>query len=135
MASDSGLLWTPGCATPSTPWGTVAARRWLRNSGDADPAEDLLAEDLPEPVPEGNDDTDGDGRGDSGGGQCGGVASVVNDPEDAAADADTESVAARLAIRTPCATACADSRNTPADPFSGRGMSPNCVWRSKYTAV
>jgi hypothetical protein len=65
------------------------------NSGDADPAEDLLAEDLPEPVPDGNDDTDGDGRGDSGGGQCGGLASVVNDPDDAAADADTESVAAQ----------------------------------------
>jgi hypothetical protein len=65
------------------------------NSGDADPAEDLLAEDLPEPVPDGNDDTDGDGRGDSGGGQCGGLASVVNDADDAAADADTESVAAQ----------------------------------------
>ena len=63
------------------------------NSGDADPAEDLLAEDLPEPVPDGNDDTDG--RGDSGGGQCGGVASVVSEPDDAAADADTESVAAQ----------------------------------------
>jgi hypothetical protein len=62
------------------------------NSGDADPAEDLLAEDLPEPV---SDGSDGDGRGDSGGGQCGGVASVVNEPDDAAADADTESVAAQ----------------------------------------
>jgi hypothetical protein len=64
------------------------------NSGDADPADDLLAEDLPEPVPDGSDDTDADGRGGSGG-QCGGVASVVNDPADAAADADTESVAAQ----------------------------------------
>ena len=62
------------------------------NSGDADPAEDLLAEDLPEPV---SDGSDGDGRGDSGGGQCGGVASMVNEPDDAAADADTESVAAQ----------------------------------------
>ena len=65
------------------------------NSGDADPAEDLLAEDLPEPVPDGSDDPDGDGRGDSGGGECGGVASVANEPDDAAADADTESVAAQ----------------------------------------
>ena len=65
------------------------------NSGDADPAEDLLAEDLPEPVPDGNDDPDEDGRGDSGGGQCGGVASVVNEPDHAPADADTESVAAQ----------------------------------------
>jgi Transposase DDE domain/Transposase domain (DUF772) len=62
------------------------------NSGDADPAEDLLAEDLPEPV---SDGSDGDGRGDSGGGQCGGVASMVKEPDDAAADADTESVAAQ----------------------------------------
>ena len=53
------------------------------NSGDADPAEDLLAEDLPEPVPDGSDDPDGDGRGDSGGGECGGVAGVVNEPDDA----------------------------------------------------
>ena len=63
------------------------------NRGDADPAEDLLAEDLPEPVPGGNGDTDGDGRGDGGGG--GGVASVVNEPDDAPADADTETVAAQ----------------------------------------
>jgi hypothetical protein len=65
------------------------------NRGDADAAEDLLAEDLPEPVPDGSDDTDGDGRGDSGGGQCDGVAGVVNEPDHAAADADTESVAAQ----------------------------------------
>ena len=73
------------------------------NSGDADPAEDLLAEDLPEPVPGGNDDNDGDSRGDDtdgdgrcdNGGGCGGVASVVNDPNDAAADVHTESVAAQ----------------------------------------
>src|SRR6476620_8758202 len=38
-------------------------------------------------------------------------------------------------IRTPSATGCVGSRNTPADPFRGLGMSPNCVWRSKYTAV
>ena len=57
------------------------------NSGDADPAEQLLAEDLPEPGPDGSDDTDGDG--------CGGVAGVVNEPDDAPADADTESVAAQ----------------------------------------
>ena len=63
------------------------------NRGDADPAEDLLAEDLPEPVPGGSGDTDGDGRGDGGGG--GGVASVVNEPDDAPADADTETVAAQ----------------------------------------
>jgi hypothetical protein len=67
------------------------------NAGDADPAEDLLAEDPPEPVPDGNDDTDerrdsGDGVG---GGECGGVASMVNEHDDAAADADTESVAAQ----------------------------------------
>ena len=64
------------------------------NRGDADPAEDLLAEDLPEPVPGGSGDTDGDGRGDGGGGG-GGVASVVNEPDDAPADADTETVAAQ----------------------------------------
>jgi hypothetical protein len=40
-----------------------------------------------------------------------------------------------IATRTPSATACAESRNTPADPFSGQGMSPNCVWLSKSTAV
>ena len=26
------------------------------------------------------------------------------------------------------------SRNTPADPYRGRRMSPNCVWLSKYIA-
>jgi hypothetical protein len=61
------------------------------NSGDADPAEDLLAQDLPEPLPDGSDDTDG--RDDSGGGECGGVAGGVTEPDDAPADADTESVA------------------------------------------
>jgi GGDEF-like domain len=40
-----------------------------------------------------------------------------------------------IATRTPCATACAESRNTPADPSRGLGMSPNCVWLSKSTAV
>lgn len=69
------------------------------NSGDADPAEDLLATDLRQPADEdqgnGGEDTDGDGRGEPGGGECGGVAGVVNEPHDAAADADTESVAAQ----------------------------------------
>jgi Transposase DDE domain/Transposase domain (DUF772) len=46
------------------------------NTGDAGPAEDLLAEDLPDPVPGGTDDTD----------------------DDAAADADTESVAAQQLV-------------------------------------
>jgi len=73
----------------------TAATVTAANRGDADPAQDLLAEDLPEPVPDGNDDTDRDGRGDSGGSQCGGVAGVVNEPDDAAEDADTESVAAQ----------------------------------------
>src|SRR5258705_291702 len=71
----------------------TAATVTAANRGDADPAQDLLAEDLPEPVPDGNDDTDRDGRGDSGGSQCGGVPGVVNGPDDAAGDADTESVA------------------------------------------
>ena len=39
------------------------------------------------------------------------------------------------ATRTPSATGCAESRSTPADPSRGQGMSPNYVWRSKYTAV
>ena len=39
------------------------------------------------------------------------------------------------ATRTPSATGCAESRNTPADPFRGLGMSPNCVWLSKSTAA
>jgi hypothetical protein len=30
---------------------------------------------------------------------------------------------------------CVESRNTPADPSRGRGMSPSCVWLSRYTAV
>src|SRR6478736_1477614 len=39
------------------------------------------------------------------------------------------------AIPTRSATDCAESRNTPADPSRGLGMSPNYVWRSKYTAA
>ena len=39
-----------------------------------------------------------------------------------------------IVTRTPCATGCAGSRNAPADPFRGQGMSPNCVWRSRYIA-
>src|SRR6476661_6610519 len=54
-------------------------------------------------------------------------------------DNDASVCAARLrclsATRTPCATGCVGSRNTPADPFNGRRMSPNYVWLSKYTAV
>jgi hypothetical protein len=66
------------------------------NSGDADPAEDLLAKDLLEPVPEGSDDTGGYGCGDPGGAsQCGGVGGVVREPDHAVVDADTESVAAQ----------------------------------------
>ena len=57
------------------------------NAGDADPAEELLAEDLPDPASRGSDDTDTDGRG---GGQRGAVASVASEPDDAAADTDTE---------------------------------------------
>ena len=37
--------------------------------------------------------------------------------------------------RTPSATGCAESRNTPADPSRGQGMSPNCVWRSRSIAI
>jgi hypothetical protein len=33
------------------------------------------------------------------------------------------------------ATGCVESRNIPADPSRGLGMSPNCVWRSRYIAV
>jgi hypothetical protein len=40
-----------------------------------------------------------------------------------------------FATRTPSATGCVGSRNIPADPFRGQGMSPNCVWHSRYTAV
>jgi hypothetical protein len=40
-----------------------------------------------------------------------------------------------FATRTRSATGCAESRSTPADPSCGQGMSPNCVRRSKYTAV
>ena len=39
-----------------------------------------------------------------------------------------------FAIRTPSATACAESRDTPADPSRGQGISPNYVWPSRYTA-
>jgi hypothetical protein len=62
------------------------------NAGDADPAADLLADDLPEPVREGGDDMDGDGRA---GSECGGVAGGVSEPDHAAMGADTESVAAQ----------------------------------------
>ncbi len=70
------------------------------NAGDADPAEDLLDDDLPEPASEGGDDTGGDRPGASGdevgaGSGCGGVAGVVSEPHDAAVDADTASVAAQ----------------------------------------
>jgi hypothetical protein len=60
------------------------------NAGDADPAEDLLAEDLPEPARDDGGDTDQDRPGDSGGGVA-----VVSEPDDAAVDADTASVAAQ----------------------------------------
>ena len=40
-----------------------------------------------------------------------------------------------FAIRIRSATDCAESRNTPADPSRGQGISPNYVWLSKYTAV
>ena len=40
-----------------------------------------------------------------------------------------------FATRTPSATACVESRNTPADPSRGQGMSPNYVWPSKYIAA
>jgi hypothetical protein len=40
-----------------------------------------------------------------------------------------------LATQTPSATVCVESRNVPADPSRGQGMSPNCVWRSRYIAV
>ena len=39
------------------------------------------------------------------------------------------------AIPTRSATDCAESRNTPADPSRGQGISPNYVWLSRYTAV
>jgi Transposase DDE domain/Transposase domain (DUF772) len=71
------------------------------NAGDADPAEDLLADDLPQPASEGGDDADEDrpgGRSDEvgAGSECGGVAGVVSEPDHAAADTDTErSIAAQ----------------------------------------
>jgi hypothetical protein len=40
-----------------------------------------------------------------------------------------------FATRTRSATGCAESRSEPADPSPGQGMSPNCVWLSRYTAV
>jgi hypothetical protein len=55
------------------------------NAGDADPAEDLLADDLPEPARDDGDDTDQDRPGDSGG-----EVAVMSEPDDTAA----ESVAA-----------------------------------------
>jgi hypothetical protein len=60
------------------------------NAGDADPAEDLLAEDLPEPARDDGGDTDQDRPGDSGG-----EVAVVSQPDDAAVDADTARVAAQ----------------------------------------
>ena len=71
------------------------------NAGDADPAEDLLADDLPQPASEGGDDADEDRPGDrsdevGAGSVCGGVAGVVSEPDHAVADTDTErSVAAQ----------------------------------------
>ena len=67
------------------------------NVGDADPAEELLADDLPEPVSQGGDDTNADRRG---GGQSGAVASVASEPDDATADTDTEAsgAAQQLAV-------------------------------------
>jgi hypothetical protein len=61
---------------------TVAAG----NTGDAEPAEELLADELPEPASEG-DDTDAGGRGD---GQSGAVASVGGQADDAAANTGNE---------------------------------------------
>src|SRR5271170_7442555 len=40
-----------------------------------------------------------------------------------------------FATRTRSATGCVESRNIPADPSRGQGISSNCVWYSKYTAV
>jgi len=40
-----------------------------------------------------------------------------------------------FATRTRSATGCVGSRNTPADPSRGQGMSPNYVWLSKYIAI
>jgi hypothetical protein len=57
------------------------------NAGDADPAADLLADDLPKPAPEGGDDTD---AGRCGGGQRGAVAAAASGPDDPAADTATE---------------------------------------------
>jgi hypothetical protein len=37
--------------------------------------------------------------------------------------------------RTRSATGCAGSRNVPADPYPAQGMSPSCVWLSRYIAV
>jgi hypothetical protein len=51
------------------------------NTGDADPAEDLLAHDLPEPARDDGGDTDQDRPGDSGG-----EVAVVSEPDDTAAE-------------------------------------------------
>jgi Transposase DDE domain len=51
------------------------------NAGDAEPAEDLLAEDLPEPARDDGGDTDQDRPGDRGGGVA-----VLSEPDDVAAE-------------------------------------------------
>jgi hypothetical protein len=79
----------------------TAATVTAANAGDADPAEDLLADDLPEPASEGGDDADEDRPGDrsdevGAGSEYGGVAGMVSEPDHAVADTDTErSVAAQ----------------------------------------
>ena len=65
------------------------------NAGDAEPAEELLAEDLPKPAPEGSDDTDADRRD---GDQSGAAAPVASTPDDAAADTEPSGAAQQLAV-------------------------------------
>ena len=60
------------------------------NAGDAEPAADLLADDLPNPAPEGGHDPDADGRDDS----QSSAAAGLGGPADGPADTDTEPSAA-----------------------------------------
>ena len=50
-------------------------------------------------------------------------------------DASASRAAEVSATRTRSATGCAESRNIPADPCRVHGISPNCVWFSRYIAV
>jgi hypothetical protein len=73
------------------------------NAGDADPADDLLADDLPQPASGGADDAGEDQPGDrsdevGAASKCGDVAGVVNVPDDTETDTERSVAAQQLAV-------------------------------------